>query len=102
MIKINFYIDGFTISGHANYADHGSDIVCAAISSIALTSVSWFCKEDIILYLEDEQKAVIKFKVKLNQKNIDALSLIKHQLNQVYQSYSKYISVKNYSIKLKE
>ena len=26
------------ITGHANYAQYGKDIVCAAVSSIALTS----------------------------------------------------------------
>ncbi len=41
MIKVTFHnkngaITGFTITGHADYSKHGSDIVCAAVSSAAL------------------------------------------------------------------
>ncbi len=29
---------GFSVSGHADYAEHGSDIVCAAVSAVTLTT----------------------------------------------------------------
>jgi uncharacterized protein YsxB (DUF464 family) len=32
-------INGFHITGHARYADHGSDIVCAGVSAVAQTAV---------------------------------------------------------------
>lgn len=32
-------ITGFSITGHARYADHGYDIVCAGVSAIAQTAV---------------------------------------------------------------
>ncbi len=39
MIKVDFFgtspVLGFHISGHADYAKQGSDIVCAAVSSAA-------------------------------------------------------------------
>ncbi len=39
MIKVDFFgtspILGFYVSGHADYAEEGSDIVCAAVSSAA-------------------------------------------------------------------
>lgn len=39
MIKVDFFgtspVLGFYISGHADYAQEGSDIVCAAVSSAA-------------------------------------------------------------------
>ncbi len=31
------HIQGFEISGHTGYADHGEDIVCAAISAVSQT-----------------------------------------------------------------
>lgn len=44
MIKINLKyqdkIESVSISGHAMYADFGKDIVCAAVSSIVITSVN--------------------------------------------------------------
>lgn len=32
-------VDGFRMQGHANFADYGEDIVCAAVSAIAQTAV---------------------------------------------------------------
>lgn len=32
-------ITGFSITGHARYAGHGSDIVCAGVSAVAQTAV---------------------------------------------------------------
>ncbi len=45
MIKVQFHIGkdgkirGFQVKGHAGYADHGRDIVCAAVSALAQTAV---------------------------------------------------------------
>ena len=35
MIRAVFKKEGFTLSGHAGYADAGMDIVCAAVSAMA-------------------------------------------------------------------
>lgn len=45
MIKATIYrkdhkICGFTLSGHAGYAPEGADIVCAAVSVLALNTVN--------------------------------------------------------------
>ena len=40
MISIKENKDEIVISGHANYEDYGKDIVCASISSIAITTVN--------------------------------------------------------------
>ncbi len=32
--------EGFRISGHADYAQEGSDIVCAAVSALAMTTAN--------------------------------------------------------------
>ena len=32
-------IQGFRVTGHAGYAEHGQDVVCAAISALAQTAV---------------------------------------------------------------
>lgn len=33
------YRYGFVVKGHANYAEHGKDIVCSAISAITQTAI---------------------------------------------------------------
>ena len=45
MIRVQFVktgnrIEGFQISGHAGYAEHGHDIVCAAVSFLSITVVN--------------------------------------------------------------
>lgn len=39
MIEIKKYLNGITVSGHAGYGIKGSDIVCAAISTLTETLV---------------------------------------------------------------
>ena len=38
MIRINITKTGINIEGHAEYAEHGQDIVCAAVSAILQTA----------------------------------------------------------------
>lgn len=38
--KDNSIIKEITITGHANYDNYGKDIVCAAVSSIAITTIN--------------------------------------------------------------
>lgn len=65
MIKIlvekDSYISKFEIKGHANYSEHGSDIVCAAVSSALLTTVNAIMSFDqsIIDYEENEGFALV-------------------------------------------
>lgn len=44
MIKVNFFSDsasfGYDISGHAYYSSPGTDIICAAVSSLHLSLLS--------------------------------------------------------------
>ena len=40
MIKVNINKNKIVITGHAEYADYGKDIVCASVSSIVITSIN--------------------------------------------------------------
>ena len=51
------------MNGHANYADYGKDIVCAAASSIAITTINAILEidKDLIDYsVEKELTIVVK------------------------------------------
>ena len=39
LVKSGKDIEGFQISGHAGYAPHGQDIVCAGVSSLTQTAL---------------------------------------------------------------
>ena len=40
LIEIRRWKDGISIKGHAGYAEHGKDIVCAAISALLQTFIA--------------------------------------------------------------
>lgn len=40
MIKVDYNTKKIKISGHANFADYGNDIVCASVSSIVYTTIN--------------------------------------------------------------
>ena len=64
MIKINISKDEIIIKGHSGYAEEGSDIVCASVSSIAITTVNALLSidEDCIEYKENDGYLNIKIK----------------------------------------
>lgn len=76
-IKVNYdenYINYFKVSGHANYDDYGKDIVCAAVSSIVITSCN------LALKLDDKSLDVIN-----KEGLIEAKVLVKNEIiNKVF------------------
>lgn len=46
MIKINIKPNHIEINGHAMFDDYGKDIVCAAVSSIVITSINGILRLD--------------------------------------------------------
>ena len=65
MIKVSIIKDNLIkevkISGHANFADYGKDIVCSAVSSIATTTINNIIALDnkAITYSADEGDILI-------------------------------------------
>lgn len=64
-------IIGFDISGHSGYADNGSDIVCAAVSSVAYmvantltdvmnVKVDLYVNQDGLMRLKVEDKDLVR------------------------------------------
>ncbi len=46
MIKVEVTKKNISILGHANFDDYGKDIVCAAVSSVVITSIEAIAKFD--------------------------------------------------------
>ena len=58
-------ITGFKLSGHADYSEYGSDIVCAAVSALVINtinSIDHFTSDKFSLK-QDENKGFIEFHV---------------------------------------
>lgn len=64
MIKVNIKQNHIEINGHAMFDDYGKDIVCAAVSSIVITSING------ILRLDDK---AINYKLSSDGITIDIL-----------------------------
>ena len=73
MIRVVIKNNTVSVSGHANYADYGKDIVCASVSSVIGTVVNCIMNIDFdsISYLDNGEKITI---TKL--KSIDTVDII--------------------------
>lgn len=84
----NDKISKVTIKGHANYETFGKDIVCAAVSSIATTSIN------AILTLDsDACKYEVndgKLDISINENSDMALKLINNMLNMLKELQDQY------------
>ena len=83
---------GLEVSGHAGYAEHGQDLVCAGVSSIVTGGFNALSKEDIEeIALEDGYAKVI---LKDNSASLEVLKVIIIQLQTMEESYPKFITIK--------
>lgn len=83
-----------TMNGHANYADYGKDIVCAAASSIAITTINAILEinKDWIDYsLKEELTIIVKEKNEILNKLIENMV---NMLKELEKDYQKNIIIK--------
>ena len=95
MIKINISKDEITIKGHSGYSEVGSDIVCASVSSICITTVNALLSidEDCIRY--EENDGYLNIKIKKHDEVID--KLINNMINllkELQEQYKKNIEIR--------
>ena len=84
MIKVKLEKEGSTIkkiviTGHANYAEYGKDIVCAAVSATVLTTINGILAlDDSILEIEQKQDKLI---ININKEDNTSKVLINNMIN---------------------
>lgn len=94
MIKIKVSKDTISITGHANYADYGKDIVCASVSSIVITSTEGIAKFNKSAIDVKEEKKELTIKINTHDDITD--KLIKNMLNclkEIEKQYPKNIKI---------
>lgn len=92
MIKISIKQEEIIISGHANYDDYGKDIVCASVSSIAITTINAVAKfNDSISYEEREGylKIIINYHTKETDLLVENMIELLKNLEQLYKKNIK-------------
>ena len=88
MIKVEVTKDKISLLGHANFADYGKDIVCAAASSVVITSVeaiAMFDKTSI-----DVKETTNRLDIIINKHNDMCDKLINNMLNLLHELVKKY------------
>ena len=96
-IKINYndnFITDFKISGHANYDEHGKDIVCASVSSIVITSVNLVLKFNKDAIKVNQDVGLIDANVLIKDEVINKILLnMKDMLEELSNDYKKYVKI---------
>ena len=101
MIKVNVKrndnkVYELVIKGHAGYDVHGKDIVCAAVSTMAITTINNIIAldNDSIDYEENSGLLIIRVKrdTEVNNKLLDNLV---RMLTEIKEQYPKNIEIRN-------
>lgn len=94
MIKVHINKNNIIITGHAMYDDYGKDIVCAAVSSIVITSINACLKLNGNSLVYQEEKDVLTIDIVSDDKNI--LLIIENMitmLEELAETYKKNIKI---------
>ncbi|MBQ9920632.1 MAG: ribosomal-processing cysteine protease Prp [Clostridia bacterium] len=105
MIDALFYrnpngdITGFTISGHAGYADCGKDIVCAAVSAMTSLVINtleevFYCGGNVEIDEDGKISYSLPQKAQASKESIGILCGFKLQLEEYASEYPKNINVR--------
>jgi uncharacterized protein len=97
--KTNDLFDGFVVSGHSDYGDSGTDIICAAVSILSCTALNSMnlvagISESDISYDVEEETGFLKIKTQKNNEKTDVIYrnfLVGIQL--LLEDYNNYITL---------
>ena len=100
MINISYkkkskYINYIKISGHANYAEEGFDIVCSSVSSIAITTINAIIRIDEQSIIYSENDGLLEIGIIKNNEIVNIL--IENMISmfeELEKQYDKYIKIK--------
>ena len=91
MINITIYNGGYSVIGHAEFAEHGQDIVCAAISAIAQTALlglNKYCK--VVSQVEGGDMTVLFVP---NDESITIIDTMLMGLKEVEREYPNHVKI---------
>ena len=95
IIKRNDSIEGITIKGHANYDEYGKDIVCAAVSSISLTTCNAILSLEETIECNDNNGLLTIKVIKNTDITEKLLNNMIEMLKELEGQYPKNIEIRN-------
>ncbi len=86
-------VTGFHVSGHAGFAEHGSDVICAGVSVLVINcinSIEQFSNTKFDL-IQNEKDGVIDFTCKepLDDRAVVLLQSLLYGLKEIQDTYGK-------------
>lgn len=93
--KKNNVIEGIKITGHAGYSEAGSDIVCASVSSICITTVNALVRIDSSCIDYKDKEGYLEVDIKRHSEVINIL--IENMISlliELEKDYKNYIKIK--------
>lgn len=95
IVKDTTGIKKVSLSGHANYSKYGTDIVCAAVSSIVTTSVNGILSIYPDTITATDNKEILEITVLKHNKITDKLlTNMVDLLKEIEKQYKKNISIR--------
>nr|WP_312579081.1 ribosomal-processing cysteine protease Prp [Sedimentibacter sp.] len=97
--KTNDLFDGFVVSGHSNYGDSGTDIVCSAVSILSYTAlnsmslVAGISESDISYDVEDDTGFLKVETLKNNEKTDVIYKNFLVGIKLLLEDYNNYITL---------
>lgn len=93
--KKNDIINYIKISGHAEYADEGFDIVCASVSCIAITTVNALISIDEECVVYSDAEGLLEIGILKHDEVIDKLIMnMINLLTTLSEDYKEYVKIK--------
>lgn len=95
MIKVIYNTNSLKIKGHANFADYGKDIVCAAVSSLVTCTVNniYSLNKESINYKDDG--SLIEINVSDDSNSLILLNNLIEMLKELANNYPKNIKIES-------
>ena len=89
------WIIGFTVTGHADYSEAGSDIICAAVSSAVYMTANTITEILGINAKIDEEEGFLKLSLTQNDAENSCVLLdgLRLHLSALAENYKDYISI---------
>ena len=96
MIKVEVTKNRISLLGHANFDDYGKDIVCAAVSSVVITTIEAIATFDENAITVNEIKDKLEIIINKHDNITDKLvSNMLNILNELVMKYPKNIKITN-------
>lgn len=96
MIIAHFEKNAFSISGHSGYAESGSDIVCAAVSSMTMlvaNTITDVFKDKADIKVDEAQNEVSLRLINGSEKSMELIEGFKREIIQLVLDYPEFIKI---------